>query len=485
MKTSLDRGAAHAAAVTACFLLASSISHAGSSLPAIVALVLEGNAVPGIGAVTAVDAVTVNNAGTWLVEVDTSHADTNFDGAVLSASGVFVREGDSLAAPSGSTVDSFDSVWLNNLGEVAWNLFIGGQPTTQDSGLFLGTDLVLQEGTLSTAPQLSANTPYIGFFETRAIDDGRFFVVASVDDPAIASSVDRALVWIEVDPERASYTEVVIAKEGQLLDDLSDAVTDFGTGPENFAVNNAGQALFTASLTGVAATNGALFLDGELLARKGDASPEAGFFYSNLGTSTRVDLNDQGDWVMLTGLSGDAATNQIIVRNGTTVIQKGDPAPMLPGLTITGFGSGAPVRITSEGDVIWFATLSGPTATNQVLYRNNEILVMKGVSTVGAGIVTTIAGTTATGGIGEGFTISRDGRFILFRGVLDADLVGAFLVDLDPLLADFNDDGVVDGDDLGTLLGEWGACRGCQADLNDDGVVNGNDLGTLLGEWTS
>ncbi|MBM4112429.1 MAG: hypothetical protein FJ253_03495 [Phycisphaerae bacterium] len=51
------------------------------------------------------------------------------------------------------------------------------------------------------------------------------------------------------------------------------------------------------------------------------------------------------------------------------------------------------------------------------------------------------------------------------------------------LIADFNLDGAVDGDDLGFLLGQWGSA-GPQADLNDDGVVDGNDLGTLLGGWT-
>jgi hypothetical protein len=52
-----------------------------------------------------------------------------------------------------------------------------------------------------------------------------------------------------------------------------------------------------------------------------------------------------------------------------------------------------------------------------------------------------------------------------------------------PCPADFNDDGVVDGADLGSLLGEWGACPGCPQDLNGDGVVDGADLGGLLGEW--
>ncbi len=47
---------------------------------------------------------------------------------------------------------------------------------------------------------------------------------------------------------------------------------------------------------------------------------------------------------------------------------------------------------------------------------------------------------------------------------------------------DFNEDGTVDGDDLGTLLGFWGTDE-CSADFNADGVVDGDDLGTLLGQW--
>lgn len=48
---------------------------------------------------------------------------------------------------------------------------------------------------------------------------------------------------------------------------------------------------------------------------------------------------------------------------------------------------------------------------------------------------------------------------------------------------DLNEDGVVDGADLGMLLGSWGPCWGCAADFNGDGWVSGNDLGSLLGAW--
>ena len=54
-------------------------------------------------------------------------------------------------------------------------------------------------------------------------------------------------------------------------------------------------------------------------------------------------------------------------------------------------------------------------------------------------------------------------------------------------LGDLNDDGSVNGADLGLLLGAWGECPfgtpGCLGDLNVDGVVNGADLGLLLGAW--
>jgi hypothetical protein len=54
-------------------------------------------------------------------------------------------------------------------------------------------------------------------------------------------------------------------------------------------------------------------------------------------------------------------------------------------------------------------------------------------------------------------------------------------------VGDLNLDGVVNGADLGLLLGAWGVCpggtTGCIGDLNNDGVVNGADLGLMLGAW--
>jgi choice-of-anchor C domain-containing protein len=56
-----------------------------------------------------------------------------------------------------------------------------------------------------------------------------------------------------------------------------------------------------------------------------------------------------------------------------------------------------------------------------------------------------------------------------------------------PSLGDLNCDQLVDGADLGLLLGAWGDCANCIsciADLNGDCEVDGGDLGLLLGAWT-
>ena len=49
--------------------------------------------------------------------------------------------------------------------------------------------------------------------------------------------------------------------------------------------------------------------------------------------------------------------------------------------------------------------------------------------------------------------------------------------------ADINNDGVVNGGDLGAMLANWGCNGVCPADISGDGQVDGTDLGLLLASW--
>ncbi len=77
------------------------------------------------------------------------------------------------------------------------------------------------------------------------------------------------------------------------------------------------------------------------------------------------------------------------------------------------------------------------------------------------------------------------------QDVLIGDLSISMVVECPPAgnPADLNDDGIVDGADLGLMLGAWGLCTDdpCLGDLTGDGLVDGADLGLLLGEfgWTA
>ena len=73
-------------------------------------------------------------------------------------------------------------------------------------------------------------------------------------------------------------------------------------------------------------------------------------------------------------------------------------------------------------------------------------------------------------------------------GSVVQDLGGNLISDLGPctpLPGDFDGNFVIDGSDLATLLGNWGACTSanCFADLDTNGIVNGADLTILIGNW--
>jgi hypothetical protein len=72
-------------------------------------------------------------------------------------------------------------------------------------------------------------------------------------------------------------------------------------------------------------------------------------------------------------------------------------------------------------------------------------------------------------------SVTRDDALAISAGATVSWLVDA------NVLGDLNNDGLVNGADLGTLLGAWGTPG--PGDLNGDGIVNGADLGVLLGAW--
>ncbi len=70
--------------------------------------------------------------------------------------------------------------------------------------------------------------------------------------------------------------------------------------------------------------------------------------------------------------------------------------------------------------------------------------------------------------------------------VVEAGVDGVRIVTVDcnppSVFGDLNNDGIIDGEDLGILLSNWGTAG--IGDLDDDGTIDGADLGLLLAAWS-
>jgi hypothetical protein len=385
-------------------------------------LVLEGDSVTGVGNVTSIQNLAVNNNGDYLVEADTDNPNTDEDYVLLKNGTLLLREGQALPLPVGATIDSFDTVNLNNNDNSGWNFFLDNTSGSfDDSGIYLNTDLVIQESYVSTSPVFSPGTIYIGFFECKINDLDEILIMASVDDPGIPSSVDRALVV--VDP--GTTVETVLFKEGDPAPGTIETFTDFDTSPHNFDFNNNGDVMFLADLTGSSSTNSAIYLNKTILAREGDPSPISGRNWFSI-TSPELSLNNNGGYVFSGRMDGDTTTDSIIIKNGQKLVQEGDTLPDIAPWKLTSFGTG-PILISDFGDVLWFGDWDDPnTDVDTGLFLNHKLIMQEGVSKVNGTVVDAIAG------IQDGEAMSDDGRYMLVEVALVGSKDAAVLFDRGP-----------------------------------------------------
>ena len=393
-------------------------------------VVLEGEAVAGVGNVTRIDNVAINSSGTTLVEVDTDFADGDLDGAMLRDGELYLREEHPLSDPPGSTIDSFDSVNLSEDGQSGWNLFLNGTAgTNDDTGVYLDTTLVIQEGDVSTSPVFAPGTRYIGFFDVKINALDQLMIVASVEDTTIASTVDRALVIADVDENGTLLTETVLAKEGDILPGQSRPILDFGTDPHESAFNDQGSILYLADLDTLSTADIALYLDLGLIAQEGGASPLAERNYEIL-SGRGNDLNNEGEFVFKANLDGATTDDEVLVigsSGGTSVFrQEGGSIDAIAPFTFVNFGlSSGPVQIDDQGRVLYYAQWSDPNADiDSGLFLGDSMLVQEGVTEVDGVILDTIANGT------DAFVLSEDGSWLIFEGVLVGGLEGAFAVQI-------------------------------------------------------
>ncbi|MBM4052313.1 MAG: hypothetical protein FJ270_06190 [Planctomycetes bacterium] len=103
-------------------------------------------------------------------------------------------------------------------------------------------------------------------------------------------------------------------------------------------------------------------------------------------------------------------------------------------------------------------------------------------TTVPAGCDDTTAGCSGNGGRVT-LDVTAGSTWLIRVGAPVAGVGGSGALSITCVTAcaaDLNGDGLVDGNDLGVLLGSWGTAGG---DLDGSGITDGADLGVMLGSW--
>jgi hypothetical protein len=396
----------------------------------ITTLVIEGDVIAGLGTVTSIWNLDVNENGDWVVEIDTDNPSTDDDNGIIHNGTLVYTENQSLAAPAGSFLDILDSMSLNEANVFSSNWGLDGTAgSSDDSGLYYNGVLLIQEGDISTAAGFSAGTVYKGYFETYNSDNKEFVVLASIDDPGIAGTTNRALVLVEHDGAGRLVSETVLYKETDLLAGQTELVDDFQTGQHDVDYSQNGHVAFIARLLGDAGFDSAIYVNDTLIAQEGsDSGVVPGVEWDSGMNSAVLDVNNHGQLIFKGDLdSGSTSTDGVIVFDGAIIAREGDGNPSIPvGTVFTSFGSG-PVLCSDNGDTLFYGDWDdSDVSIDTGLFLNGELIVQEGVTTIGGVVV------DALRGISDGYRMSDDGRYIIFEAQLVGGDEGAFLIDRGP-----------------------------------------------------
>ncbi|MFO0963531.1 MAG: choice-of-anchor tandem repeat NxxGxxAF-containing protein [Phycisphaerales bacterium] len=427
-----------------------------------------------------------------------------------AASWLMAREG--MAYPTGATITSTftgsSGMQCNTNGEAVASVSlsggdVSGSTNNQAIVVFSSTGVrpVFRKG--SAAPGFADGTTLTpDTFGLQLNGSGDVAFGGTLVGGTVTTADDKVLVTTAGAP--AGQTRIV-AREGTLVQGYTD-VAFKSTGsfsPANHALAADGSYLFTASFEGAGVAtginDGGVILEKNgimtMLLRRGDTVPNTGGLVFFGVSNTAFLMNSSGAVAyqgILMNADGSQATNTgyIGVRkaDGTviTVLREGDT---LPGgsATISSVSGQSNLCFSDCGVAVFTASLSD---TGSAVIAWDEVHGLRTLGRTGDTTFTgtpaeqiTLIGSTGVNGNSGNTGISSTGWLVLRAADFTNQVyaVSRIFLGSNPCPSDLNGDQVVDGADLGLLLGNWG--NSGVGDIDGSGTVDGADLGLLLGGW--
>ncbi|MFO0874239.1 MAG: hypothetical protein U0575_09745 [Phycisphaerales bacterium] len=268
---------------------------------------------------------------------------------------------------------------------------------------------------------------------------------------------------------------------GAFIADASQGITIDVTDSQDFTTDG----VLWASVGNITINPGPFFNGGAVLINAGRTISRAGAYTQTAG-GTSVDgtlaLSGGGTMQLQGGtLSGNGQVTGGLVNNTGGTVAPGSSAGLLS------LGAGYTQAVNGALDVQIGGLVPGTQYDQLAVTGNASLAGTLRVSRINGflpvpsdefTILTTTGTRTGTFGIVEScddVSVVYGTNFVKVKFTTSFGIPG-----------DLNNDGVVDGADLGGLLAAWGPCIDpcCVADLNGDSTVDGGDLGILLANWS-
>ena len=375
-----------------------------------------GDTVVGMGTLTHITNIFINDSGVWLAAVGTDFILENRDEAILRNGFVTLREGSPLLAPEGATIKIFQSLWMIDSGALALSMDLTA--SLGESGIFWNTLLIVQKDQIIADAALPANSKWKKFTAVKMNDDHTMLFSGNLDTPTVSGANESFVALARVGPSGQLLETRVLLRKGAPHPAFTGNLNDVLDGDHSIALNNRGDYMIIGRGSGQ--NSGAILINDTAIAREGESSPIVGRNYTSLSSQSEVDLNDFDDYVFTGSVvnSGGAANNIfLITKNGELFVREDDVLPSLAPAAI-GDGAAPPIYITNSGDVFWVAQ----TNAGDAFMRNYDVIIKEAQPFQGM-VVSDI------GQIPNIFHVSDDGRF--WVGTLDFQGIGSTMMLVD------------------------------------------------------
>lgn len=382
-------------------------------------LLQDGSIVVGMGELSTLSYVQVLDSGTWMAQIDTTFPDLMRDGALLRSGFVTLREGSSLFAPPGTTLDEFGSVNLSPDGHLALCLRV--QSGGAREALYWNTVPIALQDTPLNSPRVGAGSFWRAFDVCKISGNSEIYVLGNIENTALTGDTpEDALCRFTLDPLGNILTSEVLYTTGQHLEVLETTIEELAESEHALSVNSRGDYLTLVQGTGN--INAHLINGTIVIAQEGGPAPVPGRLWrpNGLSNQPRLWLNEKGEYLFSGVLEGTTG-NYLVVKNGTTFARSGEVYPSFSSSPLTN-GLIAPLILTDNGDVFWRADSSA--GSDDAFLRNFTPILQANRTVVDGDLVIAVKQTE------NAFSVSPNGRYFVGRVDLQAGGEAALFVDL-------------------------------------------------------